>query len=716
MKNSYFFILSLLWIPIISVVAQDRDAAGLSEAFRWQGRGNWSINGIAVEASNPVGGGQWVNHLPVVIPEGAEVEAAFLYAAIGFQTTSELLGSGPEARPRIRFDERWFEPEEFVRVGRKPPVLSGFRVDVSEYLRNRIRGARGLLRFPIQEEDLSEELAEKLPEGDLGRITHGTALVVIYSHPDEKERLIILNDGAALDRETLTIPLTEPLDATIPGFEALLSVGVSNSSQSNQVRDERNGFTEIRVGGKLLTKIAGGADDGFKAGVTGPAGTTSLITVGGEGDDAAPPLDPSNTTLVSVRSSRTDDELYDLAQLDPNGEAWVRSGEQVITLDFQRNSDRQTNLLFFAGLNVVTDAAPSQVPTPGEEMTVPEDDPNQYRPAAFTEVLSWQGRGNWSIDAIGKGPLGESTGNDGVLHAKIPLGSRVEHAFLYCTLERSLFSDMPVAPILLFSGHLIGGSDWTTLDPFGSNGFAQEADVLRADVTTQVRERVGNGATEPIEFAVVENERWFPGEGEWYRCQGEALVVVYSHPNESERSLYLADGMNLPRAWESVTVEALNAIDPADPGFEAHLSLGIAGSDQSSPQLGNATAVRIGSNGAAGERTLTQAAGGADDAYEEALPGRRITIGGFGDQPNNPDASAYHEGNASMDDELYNLAEGAPGSPTPFLAAPFDLLQVSVRNPSLSDVVFFIGINMTSDEPLQSAPHRALGSNVGIGD
>jgi len=152
-------------------------------------------------------------------------------------------------------------------------------------------------------------------------------LAVVYSNPVELERTIALFDGGSLTTgDSFIFEFSQPLDPTIPGFEALLSLGIGFSI-SNQA-------SEVDVNGRRLTSAAGDDDDG---------GT--LITVGGIGDSPLNPSDP-------FRTVSPDDELYNLALGNGvDSSPFLDAGILSFTVDTLNPSGDDN--LFFAGINVV---------------------------------------------------------------------------------------------------------------------------------------------------------------------------------------------------------------------------------------------------------------------------------------------------------------------------------------------------------------------------
>jgi len=282
----------------------------------------------------------------------------------------------------------------------------------------------------------------------------------------------------------------------------------------------------------------------------------------------------------------------------------------------------------------------------------------QVAVASLSNNFQFNGKGNWSIDA-----LGSTSAAIGDLRASIPTGSTVEAAFLYQSTN-----DNAVVPGVTFGSTLLAGSDWTDLGT--AAGFLT---AFRADVTAQVTATVGSGGITPFTFSVVESNSNLQ--------DGVSLVVVYSNPNEVERTIALLDGFSDPNG-DSVNItlsNPLTAAQLADPNFEAQLSLGIGFGFQPSGQFS-----QVDING----QRLTTSAGGQDDG--SANNGALITVGDTFDDDflNNPIDPFELATSVRTDDEAYNLIS--------FLNAGDTQISIDTLNPSNDDNIFFSGINITA--------------------
>lgn len=294
---------------------------------------------------------------------------------------------------------------------------------------------------------------------------------------------------------------------------------------------------------------------------------------------------------------------------------------------------------------------------------------NSTAQAALDVNYQFNGNGNWAIDAVGS--RNTPVGN---LQAVIPLGSQVEAAFLYTTYTPFNAQD----PNIVFSGQRYTGAVWQFL---GANDINLRA--YRANVTAQVQSLVGNGSDTPFSFTVNSE---FPNAN----IDGEVLAVVYSNPNEAERTLAFLDGFSNSTGDETLInlAEPLSAEQLGSSDFQAALSLGIGFSYQGTPSEVNETQFsEVFVNG----QLLTNCAGGQDDGTDR--DGGLITVGGFGDSLDGPNCDAT---GARQDDELYLINE--------FLDVGDDQIVINTRNPSRDDNIFFAGVSITAVAGVNAPP------------
>lgn len=296
--------------------------------------------------------------------------------------------------------------------------------------------------------------------------------------------------------------------------------------------------------------------------------------------------------------------------------------------------------------------------------------------AALVKSYQFNGKGNWSIDAVGG-----NTTPVGTLEAFVPSGSNIETAFLYS----SNFNGNSVVPNIVFDGTSYGGSDFISL---GVNNASISLGAYRADVTSQVASKIGNGGG-TFSFQI-------DSENPNNTIDGEVLAVVYSNPTEEERTIAFLDGFSAS-SGDTTTVNLANPLDLTTPNFESLLSLGIGFGFQPSNQFST-----VDIDG----RRLTSSAGGQDDGF--AANGALITVGGIGDSPTNPSDPFAAPSGPNTDDELYNLALGNGIDPSPFLTQGSTSFTINTLNPSSDDNIFFAGINVTArasvNEPVEEVP------------
>lgn len=314
MRNRVLYMI-LFIVTMISLAAVPAHA-DLALSYQFNGFGNWSLDAVGSN-NTPVG------TLDVFVPAGSTVEKAFLYSSL-------YSLSGHVATPTVQLGGVSYGPSDFVALGDYQPqpvsnpnfYLGAFRADVTTQVQLVVGSGGGTFPFIVNSENPNSNI-------------DGEVLAVAYSNPAELQRTIFFFDGfSASAGDSFTVNFSEPLDTTIPGFEALYSLGIGFGAGGAQ-------FSLVDIGGRPLTSSAGGADDGglFNGG---------LITVGGLGDNAANPTDPTS-------SATADDELYNLALGNSsNPTPFLGNGITSFTVN-TRNPSLDDNI-FFAGLNVTAEA------------------------------------------------------------------------------------------------------------------------------------------------------------------------------------------------------------------------------------------------------------------------------------------------------------------------------------------------------------------------
>ncbi|MEG3166552.1 cadherin-like domain-containing protein [Sphingomonas sp. PB2P19] len=263
--------------------------------------------------------------------------------------------------------------------------------------------------------------------------------------------------------------------------------------------------------------------------------------------------------------------------------------------------------------------------------------------------------------------IGGQASDGGTVSAIVPDGSRVEAAFLY----GSTFYGGSVTSV-----HLANGTDSLTASGFTALGETSGLQAYRTDITMFIRQALDDGGAAAFDFNVSD----IVGSA----VDGFALIVVYSNPDESTRTISLLDGFSATTG-DDFSLTFSEPVNTAQTGFEALMSLGIGYGFQPAGQFS-----RITVDG----RQLTTSAGGQDDGV--ASNGGLITIGGIGDSSANPDPAVTDGGGPRTDDELYDLAQGNSAVPAPFLENGATGLAITTINPSNNDNIFFAGFNITA--------------------
>ena len=254
--------------------------------------------------------------------DGSTVVKAWLYN-VTFDpgspaTTDAILGGKPVTLNRL--------------AGTDPTCcnLQTYRADVTAIVAPLIGPAKGITSIPV-----SLALTSIIPPSD------GLALVVVYSSPllPATQSVSILDGGQGGPAVQNTFfALGGPLDKTVPGFQAILSLGINFSFQA-PVNGHGCGavqFSKVVVNGGPLTSCAGNRDDGSLLG-DGDNGT--LITIGGVGDDTLNPPDPTGP-------GGNDDELYDIS-------SFLKQGDTLVNLTTSNPSNDDS--IFIAILQLTAD-------------------------------------------------------------------------------------------------------------------------------------------------------------------------------------------------------------------------------------------------------------------------------------------------------------------------------------------------------------------------
>ncbi|MEN5178774.1 Ig-like domain-containing protein [Comamonas testosteroni] len=188
----------------------------------------------------------------------------------------------------------------------------------------------------------------------------------------------------------------------------------------------------------------------------------------------------------------------------------------------------------------------------------------------------------------------------------------------------------------------------------------------RADVTSVVKPII-DGAAVGLSNIVVNESVATSGQ-----VDGSVLVVVFDDPSQTKDSSVLLNFGAQSSAGDTFNVTLASPIDPAVPGAQLDMGLGISFGYQENSTNQNSM-VQI--NG----QTLTSSAGGDDDG--EHANGALLTVGGIGDSNDNPADPLALATNARSDDELYSLL--------PFLTSSTTAISTYTVNASSDDNIFF---------------------------
>jgi len=242
------------------------------------GNGGYSADGLGQNA----GGGT----IQAEVPAGSTVVGAWLYAATvdGGDTTSlGFDGNAVTLTPLTQTDPAGFS-------------FSTTRADVTSIVAAKVGGGGGIFDFTIDDAPTSPLL-------------DGVALVVIFSNPSlPQQSIAVLDGGLSVTPSTTVLNFGVPIDTTVPGFSATLSLGIQFSYQGIAGNACGGGqYSTVDINGTRLTSCAGNFDDGL-------GNDGALMTVGGVGDSTDIPADPLAT------DSGTDDELYGISSFISNGD------------------------------------------------------------------------------------------------------------------------------------------------------------------------------------------------------------------------------------------------------------------------------------------------------------------------------------------------------------------------------------------------------------
>ncbi|MGH3105242.1 MAG: hypothetical protein ACRDN6_14220 [Gaiellaceae bacterium] len=284
--------------------------ASLTLSYTFNGNGAYSADGLG---QNTTGG-----TVDAEVPPGSTVQKAFLYGTYFFDPAPDL------AARTIDFDGTMVETTQISGPVSGCCQLSTTRADVTTQVATKVGGGSGITPFVI---------------GNDPSTLDGVALVVVYSNPLLPENTVAVLDGSASTTgDTATFVFSAPLDKTVPGFAATMSLGSGFSYQGGSGPGTHacggGQFSIIDVNSQRLTSCAGNYDDG-------QGNNGGLITVGGVGDLNDNPADP-NSSFGGL-----DDELYNL-------EPFLAQGAASAEIVSSNPSDNDN--LFLAVISITAEA------------------------------------------------------------------------------------------------------------------------------------------------------------------------------------------------------------------------------------------------------------------------------------------------------------------------------------------------------------------------
>ena len=252
-----------------------------SDPATFSGKGGYSADGLGQLTA----GGT----VQAEVPAGSTVVQAYLYGTYFFTADPTLV------ERTIDFDGT---SVVLTKISDVSGTLSTARADVTAQVATKVGSGGGITDFAV---NTDHELLD------------GVALLVLFSNPALPDTTIaVLDGGASQAGDSATFTFAAPLDKTIPGFSATMTLGSGFSFQGEAPIDPHECGTGasqsslVDVNGTRLTSCAGNFDDG--SGTNG-----ALITVGGVGDSTTNPSDPNQQPADGADPRVLDDELYDLA-------------------------------------------------------------------------------------------------------------------------------------------------------------------------------------------------------------------------------------------------------------------------------------------------------------------------------------------------------------------------------------------------------------------
>ncbi len=344
------------------------------------GHGGYSADGFSASLGA---------NLRADLPPGSTPVQAWLYGY--FQS-----GNPTPAEATVNFDG---SPVALTKLDDYSfSTLSSARADVTSQVAAKVASTGGFTNFAA---------ATALP-------LDGLALVVVYSNPSLPLTTVAVFDGAAQRTgDTATFTFAAPLDKTVPGFSAKMSLGIGFSYQQGSGHICGPGspvskqYSVIDVNGSRLTSCAGGDDDTITGG--------GLFTVGGVGDSLDNPADPLQSPGDGNPLRVRDDELYNLEPFLSQGDTKL-----IVTTSQPSNDD----LLFLsivqvdAAARVTTEVCGDEIDNDGDGL-IDGSDPDVVCPTTPPPLLEICGDG---IDNDGDGLIDELDLDCPVVRPPLPIG------------------------------------------------------------------------------------------------------------------------------------------------------------------------------------------------------------------------------------------------------------------------------------------------------
>lgn len=298
--------------------------------------------------------------------------------------------------------------------------------------------------------------------------------------------------------------------------------------------------------------------------------------------------------------------------------------------------------------------------------------------AELSVIYNEVGRLQLSLDGSG------TNQSSGTLSVEKPAGAKVRRAFLIAASTGASGFTPPDGAVSLDEKPVSWLPEYTIASSIAS------VNVL-SDVTSLVETKLNAAPAGKVDLVVAEE----PTQS----IDGEALAVVFEVPTAKESTVALMYGAQATTG-DSFT---FGLKSPLLPSSTARLGVGISYGYQVPGFSDQYSEVRV------NQTLLTSSAGGQDDGEPEN--GALMTVGGVGDDPDNPadpTANAACESSPRCDDELYDLKPFA-GDATSF--------DVTTLNPSNDDNVFLAafelaGVRAAIGDSLSASP-SASATQVG---